>query len=273
MNAMRGLSSDELHVFRRDGLVHPSHRLAPDQLAKMCSALEELLRATRGTPPESIVCPHVPALNGLAQSVTEPWLELCTTPWIVDMVEDILGSDIILWGSQVFCKPAGTGLEVPWHQDGEYWPIEPLATCSVWIALDDVTVENGAMRYIPGSHREQKLFPHNAASGADLALNQTIAPSYVDEHLIRYDELEAGQLSLHDIFLIHGSAANRSNKRRAGFVARYMPAASHFDRTIKANQVANSVATKFAERPLYLLRGQDRTRKTNVIDLTQKSLA
>lgn len=263
-----GLSDAELADYRRDGLVHPAYRLPPALLAQMRTALEELLDVTRGTPPESIVCPHVPALNGLPAAISDKWLTLCTLPAIVDRVQSVLGPDIILWGSQVFCKPAGTGLEVPWHQDGEYWPIRPLATCSAWIALDDVDVENGAMRYIPGSHREQRLFPHARSERADLALNEVLDPRHVDESLARYDTLRAGELSLHDVYLVHGSAANRSNRRRAGFVARYMPAASHFDRALKADQKANAVATKFAERPLYLLRGKDRTAKTGLIDLT-----
>ena len=259
------LSETELAAFRRDGLVHPAYRLPADTLGDMRGALEELLVFTRDTPPESIVCPHVPGLNGLPEQVANKWLRLCTLPAIVDMVECVLGPDVILWGSQVFCKPARTGLEVPWHQDGEYWPIRPLATCSVWIALDKVDVENGAMRYVPGSHQQQVLFPHAKSDQRDLALNEVLDPRYIDEGKVRYDELEAGQMSLHDVYLIHGSSANRSNRRRAGFVARYMPATSHFDRALKANQMANSVATKFSERPLYLLRGRDHTSKAHLI--------
>lgn len=115
-----GLSAAELAAYRRDGLVHPDYRLPPALLAQLRAALEELLDFTRGTPPESIVCPHVPALNGLPASISDKWLKLCTLPAIVDRVQSALGEDIILWGSQVFCKPAGTGLEVPWHQDGKY---------------------------------------------------------------------------------------------------------------------------------------------------------
>lgn len=262
------LSNVELAAYRRDGLIHPDYRLPAALLQEMRAALEALLAFTRGTPPESIICPHVPALNGLPDAIAAQWLKLCTLPAIVGRVQSVLGPDIILWGSQVFCKPAGTGLEVPWHQDGEYWPIRPLATCSVWIALDDVDVDNGAMRYVPGSHREQTLYPHSRSERTDLALNEVLAPAHIDESRARYDILRAGELSLHDVYLVHGSAANRSNRRRAGFVARYMPARSHFDRTLKADQKANAVATKFAERPLYLLRGVDRTGKSHLIDLT-----
>ena len=53
---------------------------------------------------------------------------------------------------QVFCKPAGTGKSVPYHQDGPYWPIVPLRACSAWIALDDADAANGALRVLPGTH-------------------------------------------------------------------------------------------------------------------------
>jgi len=125
------------------------------------------------------------------------------------------------------------------------------------------------MRYIPGSHSARRLFPHYRSERTDLALNEVLAADQVDESKTRFDILQAGELSLHDVYLVHGSAPNRSSRRRAGFVARYMPANSHFDRAVKAEQKANAVPTKFAERPLYLLRGVDRTAKTHVIDLTR----
>ncbi|MBI1310138.1 hypothetical protein GC176_02435 [bacterium] len=52
---------------------------------------------------------------------------------ILDIVEQLIGTDIVLWGCQAFCKPPGDWMEVPWHQDGNYWPIRPLATCTLWI--------------------------------------------------------------------------------------------------------------------------------------------
>ena len=67
------------------------------------------------------------------------------------MVEAPIGPDVILWGCRIFCKPGGDGLEVPWHQDGHYLPIRPLATCTVWLALDRSDVGNGCLRVTPPS--------------------------------------------------------------------------------------------------------------------------
>ncbi|NNF79837.1 MAG: phytanoyl-CoA dioxygenase family protein, partial [Rhizobiales bacterium] len=143
------------------------------------------------------------------------------------------------------------------HQDGEYWPIRPLATCSVWLALDDVTKENGCMRFIPGSHKSQTPFAHARQNRDDVVINMEIDTSAYSEADAVDIELEAGQMSLHDIYLIHGSNANRSNKRRAGLALRYMPASSHFDREMFPPSEKTGLRIDFGQRPLLLLRGED----------------
>ena len=74
------------------------------------------------------------------------FLELARDPAIVDLVSSVIGNDGILWSAHVFCKPAGEGYETPWHQDGLYWPIRPLATCTVWLALEPSTQASGCQR-------------------------------------------------------------------------------------------------------------------------------
>ena len=72
------------------------------------------------------------------------------------MVEELIGPDIALSNSSFFAKPAKKGSRTPWHQDGRYWPIRPLATCSVWIAVDPSTTENGCLRVIPDLRRQRR---------------------------------------------------------------------------------------------------------------------
>jgi Phytanoyl-CoA dioxygenase (PhyH) len=262
----RGVTAQERSTYERDGLVIPNFRLDESVRVEMSRAIDELLVATMGQAPESIVCPHVTGMNNLPEEISRVWLSFCARPEILDLVESLIGPDIILWGSQVFCKPAATGMEVPWHQDGEYWPISPLATCSVWIGIDDVSVENGAMRYVPGSHRERRLFPHVVSERNDVALNRVVDPNCYDASTVAYDELQSGQLSLHDVYLIHGSAANTSGKRRAGYAIRYMPASSLFDRQLEVGSGSKHFATQFATRPIFLMRGSARSNTANVID-------
>ena len=80
---------------------------------------------------------------------------------ILNMATQLIGPNIALWNMSFFAKPAKNGKKTPWHQDGQYWPIRPLATCTVWIAIDSATRENGCMQFIPGSHKEKKILKHN----------------------------------------------------------------------------------------------------------------
>ena len=72
-------------------------------------------------------------------------------------------------------------------------------------------------------------------------------------------ELEAGQMSLHDVFMIHGAKANTSSKRRTGVALRYMPSTSVFERNLRPADGKSGVSVNFAERPLWLLKGVDRS--------------
>lgn len=230
----------------------------------MQQSLEKLLAFRDDVAPESLICPHIPALglgnDHAAIAIAAEWFGYATRPEILDCVEALLGPDIVLWGSQVFCKPARTGRKIPWHQDGKYWPMRPLATVSAWIAIDDATPENGNMRYLPGSHRDGRVLAHRHNADPGLVLPEEVVPEAIDESLARDDSLRAGEFSLHDVYLIHGSEANRSDHRRAGFVVRYMPASSVFERGAADNVMQSAqgaVRVDYATRPIWLLRGTD----------------
>ncbi len=94
---------------------------------------------------------NVRKLNNCAQ-YDQVFLDHARNPGILDVVESLLGPDIKLMGDQFFLKPPG-GIEKTYHQDSPYFLIEPMALVSSWAAIDDVTLENGCMWVIPGSHR------------------------------------------------------------------------------------------------------------------------
>ena len=252
--AVPRLTDAELDTYRTQGLVIPRYRIPAERLQGMRAALERLIAENPRVRPEHLVLRWGGGSDALPTHAA--FLEYAQAPDVLDLVSQVIGPDVILWGAHVFCKPAGAGLEIPWHQDGQYWPIRPLATCTVWIALDDSTPENGCMRYIPGSHRARTIHHHRPDERPDLALNQTVAA--VDAGRARDVVLAAGELSIHDVYLIHGSGANRSGRRRAGFAIRYMPATSLYDRTLAYTGGAAAIRQNMAVRPIYLVRGIDR---------------
>ena len=258
------LSPVEIEQYHREGWVVPAFRLPDVEVAAMRDALDALIRANPGVRPEKLVSAHVAGDNGEGVRGDARFLELARDPRIVELVSGVLGDDIVLWGCHVFCKPAGDGYETPWHQDGHYWPIRPLANCTVWVALEESTVENGCLRVVPGSHRARTLHEHLHEDRDDLTLNQRLAAGSFDESDAVDIELAPGQMSLHDVYMIHGAAANRSTRRRTGVALRYMPATSVFERNLRPADGKTGLALDFAKRPLWLVRGIDRSGRNDL---------
>lgn len=258
-----GLTTAEAEAYRRDGYVIPAFSLPDEWLARTRAALDRLLADNPDVRPEQLISAHIS--TGGTENVVgqDTFLALARLPPILDRVESVIGPDIVLWGCQVFCKPATDGREVPWHQDGRYWPIRPPATVTAWVAIDDSTAENGCMRVLPGSHRAGRHYKHRTDARADLALDLVIDEK-IDFSCARNIEFAAGQMSLHDIGIVHGSAPNRSGRRRAGVAIRYMPASSHFDRDMfEPRTLPNGLRVDFRNRPLWLLRGRDASGKND----------
>ena len=254
---MARLHDDEAAHYRREGWVVPRFRLPPARVAAMVDALEMLLRQNPGVRPEKLVSAHIEGDNGEGVRGSRAFLDLARDPEIVELVSGVLGEDVILWGCHVFCKPAVEGYETPWHQDGHYWPIRPLATCTAWVALEPSTVENGCLRVIPRSHAGKQLHEHLHEDRTDLTLNQRMAD--VDESAAVDIELQPGEMSLHDVYMIHGARANTSGKRRTGAALRYMPSTSVFERDLRPVDGKSGVPVNFARRPLWLVKGRDRS--------------
>ena len=255
---MARLNPQEVQTYHCEGWLVPQWQLPAERAAQMRSALDELLRRNPGVRPEKLVSAHVDGDNGEGVRGVADFLALARDPDIVELVSGVAGEDLILWGCHVFCKPAGDGFETPWHQDGHYWPIRPLATCTVWVALEPSTRSNGCLRVIPGSHRAQQLHPHLHEDRTDLTLNQRLAAGAFDEASAVDIELQPGQMSLHDVYMVHGADANTSAQRRTGVALRYMPSTSLFDRRLRPVDGQTGVPVNFAARPLWLVRGVDR---------------
>ncbi len=253
------LTDEEIARYHEDGFVVPRYRLPDEVLAHMRAAYDRLLTDNPAIASDFMLGPHLekPGTQGVRGSPV--WFDIATRPEILDMVTQLIGGDLILWGTTIFGKPARGGKETPWHQDGDYYPIRPLETLSVWVAIDDATPANGCMRFIPGSHKTRQTYSHHWEENDGLTINQVCDAEQFDEARARDLVLEAGQISFHDVYMIHGSHANRSERRRAAFVVRIMPGQSHYDHQLGVRLAAPQQAHDYGNRPLFLLRGRDRS--------------
>ena len=251
------LSDSEVAAFKRDGVVVPEFRLPPDKLSLLQGLADRLIADNPHMGDEPVTSPHVPG-SGIQNVKSDlAWIEIPTFPPILDMMEQLIGPDLILWGSTLFHKPSGERRVVPWHRDGRYWPIKPLATTSVWIAITDTTAENGCLRVIPGSHAAREIGRHFRDHSDAVTIPETLHEDQFDEAQARAIELEAGQMVIFDVYMIHGSQTNDSNNRRVGYSLRYMPATSHYDH--HDIPIADSRGSAHHTRPLIQVRGSDRS--------------
>jgi ectoine hydroxylase-related dioxygenase (phytanoyl-CoA dioxygenase family) len=156
------------------------------------------------------------------------WVRLISDDRLLDIAELFIGPNIALFASHYLSKPPEDGMPVLWHQDGSYWPLEPMEVVTAWLAVDDSTAENGCMRVLPGSHRGAALVhrPHDK----EAVLHTEIAPEEIDESRAVDVELPAGGVSLHHPLLIHGSNPNHSPRRRCGLTIRYIPTTTRITR-------------------------------------------
>ncbi len=180
------------------------------------------------------------------------WLfDICRHEQILDYVEDILGPDFYLWASNYFAKEPHSPSTVGWHQDGFYWPLSPHHSVTVWIACTDSDEENGAMKVIPGTH-QTGLIKHQRSTDTDSVLTLELEKGSVRTDQAVPIELQAGEISLHDDRIIHGSPGNPSDRPRVGLTIRYSGTQVKCDLSVNPHFKS------------YLMRGQDTYRHNPV---------
>ncbi|MEZ4680824.1 MAG: phytanoyl-CoA dioxygenase family protein [Caldilineaceae bacterium] len=212
----QALTRAQIEAYNRDGYVKGLRVFSNEEMADHRGYFDELLAKVMaaGTDSYSISTAHL--TYGRVY-------DLLTHPRIVAHVKDILGENVVGWGSHYFCKMPHDGKRVSWHQDASFWPMSPSKTVTVWLAIDNADVENACMRFVPGSHHYGHLTYHLSEEAENNVLNQTVdnADQFGDPV---DDELQAGELSLHSDLLLHGSEANDSDRRRCGLTLRYCAA-------------------------------------------------
>jgi ectoine hydroxylase-related dioxygenase (phytanoyl-CoA dioxygenase family) len=209
------LSQAAVEAYRRDGYYSPVRVMSAAEAQGFRAALEAH-EAKSGQP-----------LQGNMRHKTHllfTWADaLVHHPKVLDAVEDAIGPDILCWTTNFFIKEANSPGFVSWHQDSTYWGLDPDEVITAWIAFTEVNEANGYMQVIPGSHKIDQL-PHVDTFHKDnlLSRGQEIAVE-VDMSKAVGLAMHAGEMSLHHIKLVHGSAANRTDDRRIGLAIRYIP--------------------------------------------------
>ncbi len=211
------LSAEQVATYNEKGFVRRFVVYEPAQAQEIRSYFDRLLEKTvaSGGNSYSISTAHMKYAGVF---------DILTNPVIVNHVADLLGDDVVAWGSHFFCKMPGDGRAVAWHQDASYWPLSPSHAVTVWLAIDDADLENGCMKFIAGSHHSGHLTYRKSSPEEHNVLDQTVENAESFGSVV-VDDLQAGEASIHNDLLLHGSDPNSSTRRRCALTLRYAAAA------------------------------------------------
>ncbi|HEU4796514.1 MAG TPA: phytanoyl-CoA dioxygenase family protein [Pyrinomonadaceae bacterium] len=208
------LPAESVERYANDGLLFPIRVLSAAEAVRYRDALEQVAQS----------CGEGYRRRFDNLHLFFPWAyRLATEEQLLDVVESILGSDLVIDGTLVFYKPPQDSSYASWHQDSVYsgWHLTP--SVSAWIALTPSEPANGCMRAVPGSHKDG-LLDHDTVSGDPNLLNRRgeRLRMDVDESQAVDIVLQPGEMSLHHTNLVHGSKPNGSDGPRIGFIVRFV---------------------------------------------------
>ena len=228
------LSSDQIERYRQDGYLGPFQLCTEDEMAALRLRIAGEVFTTsspwHGRPQQTR---HLD--NRLMY-------DLCTHPAILDRMACIFGPDLLLWQSNFFNKEAGDKA-YPWHQDINYWPIEPALNISAWVAVTDASRAAGCLRVIPGSHKAPR--PHVRKDDprySTIFRGEQADPDHVDESAAIELPMRPGEFVLFNEKMLHSSGPNETDQPRLGLAVR----------------VTIPMVKVYHDHPVILVRGEDR---------------
>ena len=191
--------------------------------------------------------------------VNDPFIhKLLNNQNMLDIVEMIIGPNIALFGAHYIAKRPKDGKPVGWHQDGSYWPLEPMNVVSIWLAGTESFKRNGCMRVIPGTQNKKLLKPSQMIKldTKDYVLDLAISSDDIDDSEAVDVELNPGDISIHNPSIIHGSNSNFSNRWRIGLTLRFIPTSTYVNRQnwsciLLRGNPAKGVNNYYASRPRF----------------------
>jgi len=220
------LSPGQIDFFHANGYLSGIRLLNDDQIERLRKELAELIDPHNSGHDlfyefhsNESIDPSTVLFHALgAWRIGPSFHDLLWNPAFLLPASQLLGGPVRFWHDQLFCKPAHHGGVVAWHQDYSYWTrTQPIAHLSCWIGLDDATVENGCVHYVPGSHRWD-LLPITGLANDMHAIESVLNDEQKEQFKPVAIELKAGEASFHHPLMVHGSYENRGNRPRRGAV-------------------------------------------------------
>ena len=209
------LTQAQIDAFWRDGCVFPIRVMSEADAIAIRNRLEAFENESGG--------PLKGALRHKSHLLFTWLADLVRDNRIVDAIEDLYGPNLFCWTTNFFIKEANNPAFVSWHQDSTYWGLDRPDVVTAWVALTPSNKSNGAMGFIPGTHKKDQI-PHRDTFAKNnlLTRGQEIAVAVNEGDAVAI-ELAPGEMSLHHVRLVHGSPPNPSRDRRIGFAIRYIP--------------------------------------------------
>ena len=206
------LSPETCRQFHRDGYLGPFTLCSPEQMAAWRQTIEARVLSSDPTNADNgnrLMSRHMDS---------QVIRDIVSQASLVDRMRSLLGPDLLCWNTYLWNKEPG-GLEIPWHQDIDYWPIEPPVTVSAWIAINEVNLINSCPQIIAKSHK--KRYPTVDVEGAAFA-------TMADPNSFNANEaidmiMQPGEFFIFNERTLHHSNPNNSNKRRLGMSVRFCP--------------------------------------------------
>jgi ectoine hydroxylase-related dioxygenase (phytanoyl-CoA dioxygenase family) len=233
------LSEKQVDFYHQEGyLLYQQPVLSPEKFQGLKDCFEKLLtNLPAHVRPESMDVPHF---------ICPELFKWLFDEEVLALVEPILGPDIALFSSHFICKPPGIGKRVPWHEDSAYWRdmVQPMDICTLWLAIDPSTTENGCMWVIPKTN-SGGYSDYEQVDQAKNVFPSEIISAQRDTGRAVPCVLQPNEGSLHHAKTMHGSPANTSTMRRCGYTMRYMSTRTKFDEK------------KYSLHQIYLAQGQD----------------
>ncbi len=197
--------------YHRDGYVSGIPFLDAAEVAQHRNALEEAEQQIGGS---------LHYRFKVHTMLTSPFA-LATRPDVLDVVEAMIGPDILLYNVTYIIKEPHSPSHVSWHQDLTYWGLSHDDQVTMWLALSVADEKSGCMRMIPGSHTQGRV-EHEIGDDENNVLLQSQTVHGVQESQAKFCPLNPGEASFHHGWTLHASMPNHSDDRRIGVNVQYL---------------------------------------------------